>query len=164
MSPHNACMLLGSQGEVMNRPFVKRQAPGAGWSAHEAFLGVPTMIAVCDGQHAARRLRAVHDFAARSPFLATLGEQGLVQLHADVVKRIGEAKQQGGCDALEQACAILPSEMQASVYAACVDILGAYGNLSEADRGVLDRLRNLLNIDAGLALQIETVLLLKNRF
>lgn len=132
----------------------------AHWSDQEAFLGVMTLMAVWEAHGATSRLRAVHAFAERSPFLSALGEKGLVQLHDDVVKRMGEAE----CDALEQACAQLPSDMGASVYAACVDVLGAPGTLSDVDRGMLERLRALLSVDAALARQIETVLLLKNRY
>ncbi len=94
----------------------------------------------------------------------SLGEVRLVQLHADVVARIGEAKCDTQCDALEQACRTLPADMRPSTYGACVDILGADGTLPVAEREFLNRLQRVLCMGPDLALQIENVLLLKNRF
>ena len=148
----------------MNAALAQPQVNRSDWSAQEAFLGILTLVAVCDGQRAAKRLCAVHDFAERSPFLTALGEKRLVQLHGDVVKRIGEAKCDAERDVLEEACANLPAEMRPSIYAACVDILGADGILNTQERELLDRLQNLLLIEPASASQIETVILLKNRF
>lgn len=144
----------------MKPALVEAKAARAHWSAEEAFLGILTLAAVCDGQKASRRLCAVHDFAERSPFLAALGERALIQLQGDVVKRIGEAKS----DPLEQACGVLPAEMRPSIYAACVDILCADGLVADRERELLDRLQKLLVIDSVSASQIEAVILLKNRF
>jgi hypothetical protein len=130
------------------------------WSAADAFLGVMTLVAVQDVRTAETRMRAVHEFAERSPFLRKYGEQGLPHLQSNVVKCIDAA----GCHALERACSALPAEMRESVYAACLDILAASGVLSDQDRVLTNRLRVLLQIEPVLARQIETVLLLKNRF
>jgi hypothetical protein len=134
------------------------QAPK--WTAFEAFLGVLTIVAVSSVGEAANRLRTLHGFAQRSPFLQILSEQGLVRLHVDVAERIYEA----GCNALEQACAFLPEEMRSSTYAACFDLLSEKGELSGPDRAMASRLRALLRIDDALAPQIASVMLLKNRF
>jgi hypothetical protein len=131
-----------------------------GWSAAEAFVGVMTLAAVHDVQEAEHRMRAVHEFAERSPFLSEHKKHGLLSLRSEVAKRIDAA----GCDALEEACAALPAEMRASTYAACVDVLSANGALPAKDRVLVDRLRAILQIEVGLAQQIEKVLLLKNRF
>ena len=144
----------------MNAPFVIHSTAQGAWSVPEAFLGVLTLAGVWDGQHASARLAAVHAFAKRSPFLATLGEAGLNQLQEKVVERIGESSG----DPLSRACAALPREMGASIYAACVDILASTGELSESDRTLMAELRSLLRIEAGLAEQIETVAQLKNRY
>ena len=135
-------------------------SPQRDWSAADAFLGVMTLVAVQDIRTAETRMRAVHEFAGRSPFLRKCSDKGLPHLQSGVVKRIDAA----GCHALEQACVALPAEMRESVYAACIDILGASGLLSDQDRILANRLRVLLKMEPVLAQQIETVLLLKNRF
>ena len=147
--------------EPMNAP-VSETLPKshAHWSAHEAFLGILTLVAVWDGHKATSRLRGVRAFAERSPFLSALGEKRQIQLQSDVVMRMGECEG----EALDQVCAILPPEMHASMYAACADILGAAGVFSKDDRALLDQLRTLLGIEPQQAEEIEAVLLLKNRF
>lgn len=150
-----------TSGEKPMNAIASQMRPrGAHWNVPEAFVGVLTIVAVSNTKDAAPRLRAVHAFVQRSPFLAGLGEQGLVQIHADAVNRIAEA---GGA-ALEQACAVLPSQMRSSMYAACFDILARSGVLSARDRELANLLAGLLHIEAGLAQNIENVLLVKNRF
>jgi hypothetical protein len=155
-----------SQGAVtsgekpMNAIASQMRPQGAHWTLPEAFVAIPTIVAVSNTKESAMRLRAVHAFVQRSPFLAGLGEQGLVQIHADAVNRIAE----GGGNALEQACTALPSQMRSSMYAACFDILCRGGVLSPRDRELANLLAELLHIEAGLAQNIENVLLVKNRF
>ncbi len=94
------------------------------------------------------------------PFLRRLGERGLIELQAKVVERIGAADG----DALVQACAALPAEMGASVYAHCLDVIASSGALSECDRPLLADIRSFLDIGHELAEKIETVIHLKNRY
>lgn len=144
----------------MNAPTLAQQTRKAGWSPAEAFLGILTLIAVWDGQKAAQRLEAVHFHACRSLFLRPFGEKGRIQLHQKVVERMGAAHD----EALSEACAALPPTMGASVYATCIDVLSAAGALSESDRSIIAQLRPLLHVDEMLAAQIETIILLKNRY
>lgn len=141
-------------------PALKTAAPKASWTQAEAFLGLLTLVAVCDGQKAANRLETVHALAKRSPFLKPLGEKGVIRLHSDVVERIGAA----GPNAFEEACAALPAHMRESLYAQCMDVLAMTAPPSTEDQNLVSELRRLLSIEATRAQEIESVIFLKNQY
>lgn len=133
-------------------------APSQPWSQPEAFLGVLLLVAVSDVQKHGSRLRAVEEYARRSPFLRPLGEQGRAALHCSAARHLGIE------DALAKACATVAPAMAPSLYAQALDLILEAEAPSAQEEALMARLATLLHVDAAASAQIRAIITLKNKY
>jgi hypothetical protein len=130
----------------------------ATWSQPEAFLGVLLLVAVSDVQKHTTRLRAVEEYARRSPLLRPLGEKGRSALHCSAAHHLGAE------DALTQACAVVAPAMGPSLYAQALDLIIEAEAPSVQEEALMARLAALLHVDAVTAARIREIITLKNKY
>ncbi|MGD2132290.1 MAG: tellurite resistance TerB family protein [Maricaulaceae bacterium] len=130
-----------------------------GWSIPEAFLAVLLSAATVDGDFAADEREAILALSHRSRVLNALPPEELAAIN-DVVNERMENRP----EALEEACQTLPADMCLPVFAHCVDIVLADGELLKSEADFLEGLIPLLDLDSDHAQRVMEVLLLMNQY
>jgi uncharacterized tellurite resistance protein B-like protein len=131
----------------------------AGWPIPEAFLTILFRAVTCDGELAAVEHEELLALAHRSRALKTLTTKQLSDLNIRILERLRRS------DAtLRDACAELPEEMRAPVFAHALDLVLADGELNEDEADFLNGLILNLRLDREDVERIAAVIELKNRY
>ncbi len=129
------------------------------WSIPEAYMCLILAAAFSDGELAAEEKQEIAALVMRSRTMKTLSQTDLAKVNATVNERL-KTRQNG----LEEACNSLPADMRLSVFAHCVDIVLADGELRQSEADFLNKVTTLLRLDAEKAKQVLTVVMLKNSY
>ncbi len=129
------------------------------WSIPEAFLCLLLSSAVADGVVTLEEQAEIHALARRSRALKTVAQNDLAAANAAVNKKLKERP-----NGVQEACESLPTDMRLPVFAHCVDIILADGELVQAEAEYLNRITGFLGIDSADAKRVMEVMLVKNRF
>lgn len=130
-----------------------------GWSVPEAFVAVLLAAVTCDGDLASVEHEEILALAHRSRALKTLTVAQLSELN---VKALARLRDESG--ALADACAALPAEMRASVFAHALDLVLADGELTIDEADFLNTLILGLKLDREIVAKISDVIVLKNQY
>lgn len=130
-----------------------------GWTIPEAFLGILIAAATVDGQLEFAEQQAIVHLATRSRALKSIPPAELSRINDLVNQRLLERPQ-----ALQEACDTLPLDMGPSIFAHCVDILLADGQLLPSEAAFLEELIKHLQIEAETANQITEALFIKAQY
>jgi uncharacterized tellurite resistance protein B-like protein len=129
------------------------------WSIPQAFLCLLISAAMADGHFDTEEEEAIRSIARRSRALNALPPNDLAAANDLVNERL-----QNRSDALKEACDTLPADMTLPVFAHCVDIILADGELLKNEADFLQGLVPMLDIEPENARRVMEVLLLKNQF
>jgi len=129
------------------------------WSIPEAFLCILIKAAMADGVWDDQESETIKLVAGRSRALNTLSPEELAAANNTVNERIANRP-----EALQEACETLPADMCLPVFAHCVDIVLADGELLEEESKFLQDIMQLLDIPADNARRVMEVLLLKAQY
>ncbi|MEQ9507207.1 MAG: tellurite resistance TerB family protein [Hyphomonas sp.] len=129
------------------------------WSIHEAYMCLILCAAYADHQLAEEEKQEIAALVKRSRTMKRLTGAELANVNQSVVSRLRERK-----DALQEACVALPGDMRPSVFAHCVDIVLADGQLLPAEATFLNDITRMMALDANQALEIKRVVMTKNRY
>jgi uncharacterized tellurite resistance protein B-like protein len=129
------------------------------WSIPEAFLGLLLSAAAADGNIAAEEQAEVYALVRRSRALKSMTASQLAHANATVNQRL-----QNRPNGLQEACISLPFDMRLPVFAHCVDIILADGELLQSEADFLNALMRFLELDPDDAKRMLDALLIKNRF
>lgn len=136
------------------------EAPAVeGWSVPEAFVAVLLAAVTCDGEIAGVEHEEILALAHRSRALKTLSVAQLSELNLTAMARLREEP-----DALADACAALPAEMRASVFAHALDLVLADGELTIEEADFLNTLIINLKLDREIVAKVSDVIVLKNQY
>lgn len=136
--------------------FRRRQT---GWSTTEAYMCVLLAACMADGNYDPEEGQTVMATARRSRALGGLSPGDLSKLNDLVNDRLRQNP-----NALEEACATLPSDMCLTVFAHSVDIILSDGQLVNREAEFLNQLVVMLDIEQDHARRILEVLLLKAQY
>src|SRR6185436_19504056 len=148
----------GDQGKpVLRRYAVQQQTPfdadrlanhrrhqDTGWTIPQAYLGLMLAAATADGRYDAEEAREIHSVARRSRALRSLSVEELNAAEQGARRYFAEKPD----TALDDACKTLPAELCLPVFAHCVDIVLADGELLESEARWLEGVMPKLDIDA----------------
>lgn len=129
------------------------------WTIPEAFMCLILSAAVADGTFAPEERSEVAALAKRSRVLKSMNPAELEAANA-VVKKRSESRP----EYIREACEALPTDLRLSVFAHCVDIILADGELQQSEADFLNRMIAHMAIAQVDAERIMGVLLVKNRF
>lgn len=129
------------------------------WTIPEAFLGIMLAAAYADGNLSAEEMSEVRQLATRTRTLKALNPNELARANQVVEERL-RTRPEG----LKQACETLPADMCLPVFAHCVDIILADGELLKPEADFLQNLVAMLDIDPNNARRVMEVLLLKSQY
>lgn len=130
-----------------------------GWSIPEAFLYLIYSATGADGNYDAKEIEAIKNVVSRSRSMATLTPQALAQADKVVNERMANRP-----TALKEACETLPADMCLSVFAHCVDLALADGQLLRSEADFLSELARLLDIKPADAQRVTEVMLIKAQY
>jgi uncharacterized tellurite resistance protein B-like protein len=129
------------------------------WTIPEAYLCLLVSAAYADGELAPEEHEELIALAHRARTLRSLSRNDLAAANDTVNDRLRNRP-----DALQEACDALPNEIRLSVFAQCVEIVVADGELMKSEADFLETLLPMLDIDTDVARRIMEVMLIKNRF
>ena len=129
------------------------------WTIGEAFMALHLAAANADGKISAEEQAELMALAQRSRALKSLQPQQLAQMGGVVQQRLHDRP-----DGLQQACESLPTDMRLTVFAHCVDLILADGELHSAEADFLNKITAYLGLQRADAERIQQVMLIKNRF
>jgi uncharacterized tellurite resistance protein B-like protein len=129
------------------------------WTIGEAFLCLILSAIGVDGRVTAEEQNELMALSTRSRALKSMNPQQLAQANQVVSHRI-----QTRPNGLEEACQSLPTDMRLTVFAHCVDIILADGELHQVEADYLNKITTFLGLDRADAERVQQVLLIKNRF
>lgn len=129
------------------------------WTIPEAFLCILLSAANVDGQIAVEEEAEIMALASRSRALKSLGPNDLARANQVVHERLKNRP-----DGLKEACQTLPADMCLPVFAHCVDLILADGELLKPEAEFLQTLTKMLDIEEPNARRVMEVLLLKNQY
>ncbi|MDP3459908.1 MAG: tellurite resistance TerB family protein [Hyphomonas sp.] len=129
------------------------------WSIPEAYMCLILAAAFSDGELAPEEKQEIAALVMRSRTMKTLSQTELAKVNATVNERM-KARPNG----LDEACNALPDDMRLSVFAHCVDIVLADGELRQGEADFLNKVTGLMRLDPEKAKQVLTVVMLKNRY
>lgn len=129
------------------------------WSIPEAFLGILVSAALADGQMQVEEQQAILHLASRSRALKALSAEELSRINDTVNQRLVNRPQ-----ALQEACDTLPLDMGPCVFAHCVDILLADGQLLPVEAAFLEDVATRLRVDPDKARLISEALFIKAQY
>lgn len=129
------------------------------WKIPESFMCLILSAAIADGNFAPEERSEIGALAKRSRVLKSLTPAELEATNA-VVKQRSETR----ADYLQEACESLPTDLRLSLFAHCVDIILADGELQQSEADFLNRIIAFMTIPQVDAERIMGVLLVKNRF
>ncbi|MET0545637.1 MAG: TerB family tellurite resistance protein [Caulobacterales bacterium] len=128
------------------------------WTIPQAFLCLLLSAAVSDGHLAPEEMAQIQCLSVRSRALKALGPAGLVKANAEVNKRLKERPH-----GLQEACEVLPPDLRLPMFAHCVDIVLADGQLLQPEVDFLNRITAYLDLNPDDAQFVMKALLIKNR-
>ena len=129
------------------------------WTIGEAFLALLLSAIGVDGRVTAEEQNELMALVTRSRALKSMTQQQLAQANQTVSQRL-----QSRPNGLQEACESLPTDMRLTVFAHCVDIILADGELHSVEADYLNRITTYLGLDRADAERVQQVLLIKNRF
>lgn len=129
------------------------------WSVPEAFLAILFGAVTCDGELAAVEHEELLALAHRSRALKTLTAKQLSDLNISILERMRSSD-----SVLPDACAELPEDMRAPVFAHALDLILADGELNQDEADFLNALILNLRLDREDVERIAAVIELKNRY
>ncbi len=129
------------------------------WTIPEAYLGLIIAAAFSDGDLAPEERQEIAALVTRSRTMKRLSQGELARTNQTVNERM-QSRQNG----LEEACLALPSDMRLSVFAHCVDIVLADGELRQSEADFLNRITGMLSLRPDDAKRVLTAIMIKNRY
>lgn len=129
------------------------------WSIVEAYICLLLSAASVDGRIAAEEQVEIMALARRSRVLKSVDAKQLTQANAIATERTRTRP-----DALRQACDALPADMRLSVFAHCVDIVLADGELVPGEADFLNRITAYFGLAEVDARRVMEAILIKNRY
>jgi uncharacterized tellurite resistance protein B-like protein len=142
--------------EKLSEKFRRRHT---GWSTAEAYLCILLTASVADGDFDPEEAESIKTLARRSRTLSALPAGELAKINAIVSQRMGQNP-----NALQEACGTLPADMCLPVFAHCVEIILADGQLLKSEAEFLDEIAKLLEINPEHARRMLEALLLKAQY
>lgn len=130
-----------------------------GWSTAEAYLCILFAASMADGNFDPEESASIQTTARRSRALSALSASELAKANNVVNQRMAQNR-----NALQEACATLPQDMCLAVFAHCVDIILADGQLLNSEADFLHELTTMLDIDPEHAKRVLEVLLMKAQY
>lgn len=131
----------------------------SGWTTAEAYLCILLTASIADGNFDAEEAESIKMLARRSRTLSALPAAELVKINAVVSQRMGQNP-----NALQEACGTLPTDMCLPVFAHCVEIILADGQLLKSEAEFLDQITKLMDINPEHAKHMLEALLLKAQY
>jgi uncharacterized tellurite resistance protein B-like protein len=128
------------------------------WTIPQAFLCLLLSAAVADGVLAPEEMAEIQSLSIRSRSLKSLGPAGLVRANAEVSQRLKDRPR-----GLQEACEALPMDLRLPVFAHCVEIVLADGELLQPEVEFLNRITEFMDIAGEDAQFVMKALLIKNR-
>lgn len=138
---------------------LETEAEAETWSIPEAFLAILFGAVTCDGELAPVEHEELLALAHRSRALKTLTQKQLANLNVRILERMRKAD-----TVLQQACAALPEDIHAPVFAHALDLILADGELNEDEADFLNTLMLNLKLDRTDVERIAAVISLKNSY
>lgn len=129
------------------------------WSIPEAFLGILYSAASADNSFDAKEVELIKGVVSRSRAMNALSPADLSKADTTVTDRLKTRQ-----NALQEACSTLPPDMCLPMFAHCVDVVLADGQLLRPEAEFLQNLSKMLDIDADNARRVIEVLLLKAQY
>jgi uncharacterized tellurite resistance protein B-like protein len=130
-----------------------------GWSIPEAFLCILYSATAADGSFDPKEIEAIKSVVSRSRAMASLSPEALAKADDTVNERL-----QSRSNALQEACDTLPVDMCLSVFAHCVDLVLADGELLKTEADFLSDLARMLDLAPADAQRVTEVLLIKAQY
>ncbi|MFT3727237.1 MAG: tellurite resistance TerB family protein [Terricaulis sp.] len=143
----------------LNKLQNKFQQQANSWSVPEAFLCLLLASSTADGNYDGKEGAAIQAIASRSRALASVPAREFGRLNDVVNQRMA-----ANPNALTEAAACLPSDMCLSVFAHCVDIVLADGELVKSEADFLNGLVEAMDIPHDHAKRILEVMLIKAQY
>lgn len=140
--------------------FAQAREPDDPWTIPEAFFCILFTAIACDGNVAHLEQEELLALAHRSRALKALTLTELGDVNASVVARMAARPN----SALQEACAALPAEMTANVFAHALDLALSDGALAPSEATFLNDLIDALGLDAETVASIANVMVLKNQY
>ncbi|MEM7660957.1 MAG: TerB family tellurite resistance protein [Pseudomonadota bacterium] len=131
------------------------------WDIPEAYLCLIIAAAFADGDLADEERDEIAALVKRSRTMKRLTPDGLARANQVVNRRMSE---RGADLSTEQACLTLPVDMRLSVFAHCVDIVLADGELHPTEATFLNKVTAWMSLDGEDAKNILTSIMIKNRY
>jgi tellurite resistance protein len=128
-------------------------------SIPEAFITVLFAAVMADGEMSSEEHEEMLALVHRSRALKTLKQEQLVEINRRVVARLRDDE-----NALQAACAALPQDARAPVFAHALDLVLADGELSEDEADFLNGLILHLDLPGEEVERIADVMALKNSY
>ncbi len=122
----------------------------------DAVMAVLLLARTCDGRLPPREEEAFLSKIKRSRVFRALGERGLRDLERSVANRLNEIS-------LPQACAAVPPDLRAPLFAHAFELLLADGDLNEAEADFTNALILALDLTRTDVERIVDVITMKNR-
>ncbi len=129
------------------------------WTIPEAFLGILLSAAYADGDLSPEEVQEIKALAMKTRTLKALQPNELSNAN-----RVVEERLKTRANGLQEACETLPADMCLPVFAHCVDIILADGELLKNEADFLQSLIPMLDIEQDNARRVMEVLLLKNQY
>jgi uncharacterized tellurite resistance protein B-like protein len=129
------------------------------WSIPEVFLCLILSAAIADGHLSLEEKAEIEALSRRSRALKSIAPAQLATANSTINMRLKTRP-----DGLREACESLPTDMRLPLFAHCVDIVLADGQLLPIEVDFLNRIMTFLAIDPADGKRVMEVLLIKNRF
>jgi uncharacterized tellurite resistance protein B-like protein len=129
------------------------------WSIPEAFLCILYSATAIDGSFDAKEMETIRMVVSRSRAMSALTPQALAQADKTVNERMRNRP-----NALQEACHTLPADMCLTVFAHCVDVVLADGQLVKSEATFLTELASMLELKSVDANRVMEVMLVKAQY
>lgn len=124
------------------------------------FIGVCIAASGADGHIDNEEWGAIVGYISRLKMFAEVKEAEINKLFN---KAVGILRNEGASALMEQATALIPSELKNTTFACICDILLSDGTVEKSERMILEKAYSLLNVDESQAATIMEVMLIKNK-
>lgn len=129
------------------------------WSITEAFMCLILAAAFADHNLAEEERDEIAALVKRSRTMKRLTSQELASVNKTVNERMKDRP-----DYLREACQAMPTDMRLAVFAHCVDITLADGQLLAAEADFLNNISELMALNETRAQEVMRVMMYKNRY
>jgi len=129
------------------------------WTIPEAYMCVLLSAVYADGVDTPEEIDYVRSLARRCQTLKGRDSNELAKINVTVTERM-----QSRPDALGEACRTLPREMHMTLFAHCIDIVLADGELAHPEEDFLNLVMEKFRLRPEDAKQIMQVIFMKNRY